>query len=299
MIGATAYEPAAHRCIETPEGSNLSAARSKTQPVTRKGSTSEEVENIGTADSDGARPRVQSVARAATILYAIARNDRGLSRKSISQEAKLSKQITYHLLHTLSQSGLVTRNDEGNYILGLRVGRLAEGFRRQLSGSGQVSALVREIARKTGETTYAAKWINGEVVSIDIVRGHYHIQALELPHGFSQDAHARAGGKVLLAYATDQQRHEYFKTHKPKRRTPHTVCAPKKLEEQFETIRAQGYCVEREEFALGLCCIGMPLDNGLSPYAIGISAPADRFNENFVSYLKTLSATIAEVIPNG
>jgi DNA-binding IclR family transcriptional regulator len=265
----------------------------------REGSAIGDLEDGGSAAGDGSRPRVQSVARAATILYAIAKNDRGLSRKGISQEAKLSKQITYHLLHTLSQSGLVTRNDEGNYILGLRVGRLAEGFRRQLSGSAQVSALVRQIARKTGETTYAAKWINGEVVSIDIVRGHYHIQALELPHGFSQDAHARAGGKVLLAYATEEQRREYFKTHKPKRRTVHTVISAKKLQAQFDTIRAQGYCVEREEFALGLCCIGMPLDNGLSPYAIGISAPAERFNENFDSYLETLRDTIAEVIPNG
>jgi DNA-binding IclR family transcriptional regulator len=72
----------------------------------------------------------------------------------------------------------------------------------------------------------------------------------------------------------------------------------KKLEAQFDEIRKQGYCVEREEFALGLCCIGMPLDNGLSPYAIGISAPTDRFNDNFDSYLEQLRAAIAEVIPS-
>lgn len=245
----------------------------------------------------GKRPRVQSVARAAAILYAIAKHDRGLSRKNISEAAKLSKQITYHLLHTLSQSGLVSRNDEGNYILGLRVGRLAEGFRLQLSGLAQVAAIVRQIARKTGETTYAAKWINGEVVSVDIVRGHYHIQALELPHGFSQDAHSRAGGKVLLAYATDEQRREYFKTHSLKRRTPHTTCSIKKLDAQFKTILAQGYAVEQEEFALGLSCVGMPLEQGLSPYAIGISAPTERFNDNFDTYLQTLREAIAEEVP--
>jgi DNA-binding IclR family transcriptional regulator len=42
----------------------------------------------------------------------------------------------------------------------------------------------------------------------------------------------------------------------------------------------------------------MPLDSGLSPYAIGISAPADRFKENFHSYLETLRAAITEVIPH-
>jgi IclR family acetate operon transcriptional repressor len=249
-------------------------------------------------ESSGKPPRVQSVARAAAILYAIAKDDRGLSRKNISATAKLSKQITYHLLHTLSQSGLVTRNDEGNYILGLRVGRLAEGFQRQLSGLAQVSGIVREISRKTGETTYSAKWINGEVVSVDIVRGRFHIQALELPPGFAQDAHSRAGGKVLLAYASEEKRREYFKTHRLKRRTPNTTISVKKLEEQFQTILAQGYAVEQEEFAVGLSCVGMPLDGGLSPYAIGISAPTPRFNENFHAYLDTLRKVIAEHVPN-
>lgn len=246
----------------------------------------------------GKRPRVQSVARAAAVLYVIAKHERGLSRKSISEHARLSKQITYHLLHTLTQCGFVARNDEGNYILGLRVGALAEGFRRQLSGSAQVSSLVRQIARQTGETTYAAKWINGEVVSIDIVRGHHPIQALELPHGFSEDAHARAGGKVLLAYATDEQRREYLKTHALRRRTPNTTCSVKKLEAQFAEIRAKGHAVEREEFALGLCCVGVPLEGGLSPYSIGISAPTERFNKNLVSYLDTLRSGIAEISPD-
>ena len=252
----------------------------------------------GAADGDEKRPRVQSVARAAAVLFAVARYEHGLSRKMISQEAKLSTQTTYHLLHTLMQTGLVTRNSEGNYILGLRIGSLTEGFRRQLAGSPQISALVLQIARKTGETVYAAKWIDGEVVSINIVRGRHQIQALELHHGFSADAHSRAGGKVLLAFATDEQRREYFATHTLKKRTPDTITSVEKLTAQFESIRANGYAFEREEFAPGLCCVGVALDNGLSPYAIGISAPTERFNHNYEVYLETLLTTVAEAMPN-
>lgn len=211
-----------------------------------------------------------------------------MSRKDISRAAGLSTQTTYHLLHTLSQSGLVTRGDNGHYVLGLRVGSLAEGFRRQLGGASQIAALVRSIARETGETTYAAKWINGEVVSVDLVRGRHHIQALELPPGFAEDAHARAGGKVLLAFATDEMRDEYFRTHSLRRRTPNTTVSVKALNSQFEEIRKRHYAVETEEFAPGLSCIGVPLDNGMSPYAIGVSAPVERFTANFASYLETL-----------
>lgn len=244
---------------------------------------------------DEKRFRVQSVARASSILFAVARNERGLSRKQISKDTNLPTQTTYHLLHTLSQIGLLTRNDEGNYVLGLRVGSLAEGFRRQLGGNNQISALLRQIARLTGETTYAARWIDGEVVSIEIVRGHHPIQALELPHGFSDDAHSRSGGKILLAYATENQRQEYFRTHKLRKRTPNTTNSVAELYKQFEEIRQRGYAVEREEFALGLCCVGVPLDGGLSPYAIGVSAPTDRFNENFDFYIKSLKDIVGTI----
>jgi IclR family transcriptional regulator, acetate operon repressor len=235
--------------------------------------------------------RVQSVARASAIVFAVARQEYGLSRKEISETTNLPTQTTYHLLHTLSQLGLLARNDQGKYILGLRVGSLSEGFRRQLGSSRQLSHMLRRIARITGETTYAARWIDGEVVSIEIVRGHHPIQALELPHGFSADAHARSGGKVLLAHATDSQREEYFRTHKLKKRTPNTITSLTKLNEQFASIREEGYAIEREEFAIGLCCVGVPLDAGLSPFAIGVSAPTDRFNKNLESYIRTLTET--------
>src|SRR3546814_2566097 len=73
---------------------------------------------------------------------------------------------SYHLLHTLSQCGLVTRSDTGNYVLGLRIGTLAEGFRRQLGGASQISSLIRTIARETGETTYRSEEHTSDLQSL-------------------------------------------------------------------------------------------------------------------------------------
>ncbi len=236
--------------------------------------------------------RVQSVARAASILFAVARNEHGLSRKEISRLTDLPTQASYHLLHTLSQVGLLARNDEGHYVLGLKVGGLAEGFRKQLGGERQLSTLLRQIARATGETAYAARWLNCEVISVEIVRGHHQIQALELPPGYSEDGHSRAGGKVLLAYASESEREQYFRTHKLTKRTPNTTASITALNKQFEEIRERGYAMEEEEFALGLSCIGVPLDGGLSPYAIGVSAPTERFNLNSEFYINTLKDAV-------
>jgi IclR family transcriptional regulator, acetate operon repressor len=246
--------------------------------------------------SEEKRPRIQSVARAASILFTIAQHENGVSRKEISRINKISTQTTYHLLHTLAQSGLVTRNETGSYVLGIRVGTLGEGFRRQLGGVAQISSLIRNIARETGETTYAAKWIDGNIVSVDLVRGRHPIQALELPHGFAEDGHARAGGKVLLAYATDEIRREYLQTHALRQRTPNTITSITELETQFKLIRRQEYAFENEEFAPGLSCVGVPIDGGLSPYAIGISAPSERMVARFEDYLKILRSQTAALI---
>src|ERR1700728_2850736 len=97
--------------------------------------------NTAKASNIAAAPkyRVQSVARAFDILLAISKKEQGTSRKEISREANLSAQTTYHLLHTLSQLGLASRSEAGNYLLGVRVGNLAEGFRRQMGEAHHIS----------------------------------------------------------------------------------------------------------------------------------------------------------------
>jgi len=169
--------------------------------------------------------RVQSVARAVNILLAVSRWEQGISRKEISRVTGLSAQTTYHLLHTLSQLGLVVRNDEGNYLLGLRMGTLSEGFRRQMGEGHQIKKVLREIAQKTGESVYAIKWHEGDIVSFEVARGRHPIQVAELSLGLSEDAHARAGGKLLLAYATEEMRKDYLSRHPLRRRTSQTICS--------------------------------------------------------------------------
>ena len=182
----------------------------------------------------------------------------------------LSAQTTYHLLHTLSQLGLVVRNDEGNYLLGLRMGTLSEGFRRQMGEGHQIKKVLREIAQKTGESVYAIKWHEGDIVSFEVARGRHPIQVAELSLGLSKDAHARAGGKLLLAYATEEMRKDYLSRHPLRRRTSQTICSKRELYASFEEIRERGYALDRGEFFEGLTCVAVPIDGGMSPFAIGL-----------------------------
>lgn len=241
-------------------------------------------------------PRVQSVARAIDILTVVACSSEGLRVPEIIQATGLPKQATQHLVHTLVTMGMLTRNDRDAYVLGLRNGIIAEAFRRHLGPPEYLSPLIRRIANETGETAYASGWFDDEIVTMATARGRNAVQALELMHGTYGDAHARASGKLLLAFAEEEKRSDYLSRHALNSRTVHTITQLPKLYSEFESIRRDNYAQDLEEFSLGLSCVAVPIDMGAAPYALTVSAPVERYREKWQHYLTVMDTVIANVM---
>jgi IclR family acetate operon transcriptional repressor len=239
-------------------------------------------------DKDSARrPRIQSVARALAILMQIS-NSEGLTAREVSARLGLSLSTTYHLLHTLESEGFVIKGDRRAYRLGLRIGTLADAFRRQLDPAEYLAPYVRSLASVTGEAAYVAGWHDGSIVIFSRIPGHHAVNVTDLRVGLAEDAHARASGKLLLAFTSPDARAEYLTTHPPHRRTPHTIVDPDELEREFGRIRELGYSTDLEEFTPAVCCISAPLDGGASPFVFSLSAPAERFEREFDRYLEAI-----------
>lgn len=245
------------------------------------------------------RPRVQSAARAIAILMAVAQSDNGLTTKQISEQVGIGRQAVYHLVHTLMETGMLARGGDDNRImLGLNVGTLANGFDRQLSPAERLAPIVRDLAARTDETSYAAGWHLGEITVHAVARGTNPIQAAETPRGFTGLAHARASGKMLLAVMADAERDRYLATHPLDRMTAQTITDRAALEQELSDISDRGYAVDHEEFAEGVCCIAIPLDRGRTPYVLAMSAPMDRFTQHLernLAILRELAGTTSAV----
>jgi len=239
-------------------------------------------------EDQAAAPRVQSVARAIAILGAVADSPHGLRAMDIATALGLGRQATYHLLHTLVSCGMLTRNQQNRYVLGLRTASLADAFGRQMALPEHLAPLVRRIAAETGETAYAAGWRNGEIVNLISAAGSNPIQAMTVPQGFSGDAHARATGKLLLAYAADDVRERYLASHALTARTPNTLTSRDRLDAELMQVRRDGFATDRQEFAPGLCCLAVPIGRTAISFAVGLSAPVDRFEARFDEYLRTM-----------
>ncbi len=235
------------------------------------------------------KPRVQSALRAISILLAISQSPNGLRVKDISDRLDMSRQVTYHLLHTLQSTGIIRKNESNRYVLGLAAVAIAEGFHRQLAPPEHLGRRVRSIVDATGEAAYASGWIGGEAVAVYTARGESPVGASQVPLGYSGFAHARAAGKLLLALADRVFVNQYLDSHHLQARTTYTITDRNELMQEFERIRERGYAIDNEEFYEGIRCLAVPIEGLNGRYVLGISVPIPRFGSNFEHYLVALT----------
>jgi DNA-binding IclR family transcriptional regulator len=252
--------------------------------------TSVEVSDKGNVN----KPRVQSVARAMEIIQLVAADCRGgVTPKELASALDVPRQVIYHLVHTLVAVGFLRKASGSKYVLGLGVATVAQGFKRQLACVDSLGTYVIEAAAVTGETAYAAAWIDGAVVARATARGELPVHAEEVPLGASGDAHARASGKLLLAMCNEVELEAYLKRHSLIPRTEHTITTFKGLHKELEAIRRRQVSVDNEEYTKGLTCMAIPLGVGPTQAALGISAPTDRFRKNELRYLSLLKEVVS------
>lgn len=258
-----------------------------TTPAVQLIDTAPDAEGLATGAGER-KPRIQSAVRTLAILLAVADSANGLRAKEIMKMVGLSRQVTYHLIHTMLGTGVIRKNDSNRYVLGLAAVTIAEGFHRQMAPPEQLARKVRSIVAVTGETAHAGGWVDGEIVALATAAGHAPVAAAKVPQGYSGYAHARAAGKLLLALVDPAVRNAYLAKHPLEPRTNKTITDREKLEEEFEVIRARGYSVDNEEFYEGLQCLAVPVEGLGGRFVLGISVPKERFEKKFDKYLAAL-----------
>lgn len=241
-------------------------------------------------EPEDAKPRIQSVARAASILAAVAASANGLTPKQIGAATGIRLATTYHLLQTLQAVGLLRRDRTGNqYVLGFAVGPLVGAFERHVSVPERIFDVVRAIAEKTGEAVYGSGWVDGEIVILARRLGVKPVGVAEMPIGMAGHATARASGKMLLALRAEEERERYFATHEHVALTPNTWTRDH-LRSQLGAIKERGYAIDDEEYTEGVCCVAAPFWIGSEVFCVTLSAPSERFRANQTELIDTVLA---------
>lgn len=209
----------------------------------------------------------------------------------------LTVPTTHHLLNTLAAEGLAVKDSRRRYVLGPRVAVLADGLVRQAVPE-YLARPLRALAHESGETAYLAAWGDGEIRALASVEGANAVRVAGVERGPYRHAHARATGKLLLAFARDGVRDAYLAAHPLERLTPRTIVDRAALEAELAAIRERGCAEDHEEFADGVACVSAPLlVDGVLVAAFTLSAPSQRFDarrEALVEAVRRAAASAAE-----
>ena len=245
------------------------------------------------SESSGSPAQIQSVSRASRLLLWIANQRDGARAIEASLALGLMLPTTHHLLATLVAEGLLARTDGRRYVLGPAVGALALCYQRDGAVPANLVNTLRGLAEDSGETSYLAAWRRDEIEMLATMESRNALRVGWIPVGLYQEAHARAVGKVLLAFAPVALRDSYLAMHPPGPVTPATLWRPDEVHKELARVRSVGYAHDREEYIEGVSCVAAPINqHGVLIGAFGLSAPADRFRRN-VDRLTTLTVAAA------
>ncbi len=221
---------------------------------------------------------IRSVARASRILVQLGEQSDGSTAKEVAGALGLPLPTTYHLLGTLVAEGFVAKDSRRRYRLGPALGTIADAYARQFSPPEYLIGPLHRLADETGETVYVVMWRHDRIVVLASLEGGSAVRVSGASLGYVESAHARASGKLLLAFASEEVRAAYLALDPLVPVTARTIVQPDEFELELERIRLRGYAVDEEEFREGVSCVAAPvIESGNVVSAYSVSAPSERF----------------------
>ena len=229
---------------------------------------------MGKAESSSGT--VKSVQRALEIMNIIARTDAPPQAKELADTLGMPLPTTFHLLKTLVDAGYLVKESR-TYRLGPEIPKLSAALERAYAIPGWMRESMARLAYESGETANICRWLNHDVEIAAVAEGRNAVRVAGHAVGLRGNAHARAAGKVILAFGPAFRREQYFGQPLAPL-TPNTICSVPELEKELSVVAQQGYALDYEEVIPGVCCIAAPIkDADAVTAAIAVTVPADRF----------------------
>jgi DNA-binding IclR family transcriptional regulator len=242
--------------------------------------------------------KIQSVARALTIVDSLADARGELALNEIAARLSLPKSTVHGLISTLKDFGYIEQSGfTGKYRLGVRlfeVGHIvAQGWEVRLVAAPYIQELLEEM----GETVHLVVLDKLEVLYID---KRESAQSLRIASqvGMRLPAHCTGVGKVLMAHLTLEKRRELIDAKGLPRFTRNTLTDVELLEEELTRVRQQGFAIDNEEIMDSLRCVAAPIRDqaGKVLWAISLSGPVSRLKgERLEKAIRRVTETAARI----
>lgn len=223
---------------------------------------------------------IRAVANSLKLVDALAASDQGRGVTELSGELRLAKSTVYRLLQTLAGRSFVVQDSAtGRYHLGLKLLELGALVSNRLSIRTIAQPHLQRLMEATNETVHLGLLEGHEVVYADKIECPQTIRMYSRV-GRRSPLHCTSLGKTLLAYQSEQMLQDLLRAGL-RRFTSRTITTPRRLRDELQRIREEGYALDNEEFEDGLRCVAAPVWDHTSTVvaSLGIAGPARRLED--------------------
>jgi IclR family KDG regulon transcriptional repressor len=253
-------------------------------------------EDIG----DSKQPEsVAAVLKVFAILNALGeRSDIGIT--DLSVRLAMPKATVYRFLQTMKGLGYVRQEaDSERYGLAMRMFEIGAKALPSPELVDLAKHHMQMLADATGETVHLGSLIDSEIIYIHKVDSR-HMLGMYSRIGRRAPLHCTAIGKVLMAWEHPARRDRILDGATFTRFRDKTITERPAFLAELETVRAQGFGEDREEFDDHIRCLGVPIFDRLGQPIAGMSVsfPTFRFDvekaPEVVKMLQNASKDISE-----
>jgi DNA-binding IclR family transcriptional regulator len=235
------------------------------------------------------KSQVQVIARAATILRALEEENAGLSLGQIAQRVNLARSTVQRIVAALETEKLViAATPNGRVRLGPTILRLAASVRSDFIALAR--PYLERLSEELHETVDLSTVKKDHLVFIDQVIGSQRLRTASAV-GETFPLYCTANGKAYLARLSDPAI-EALIGRAYEARTNKTLTRIDSLLAELKSARRSGIAYDREEHTLGICAVGVALQDPLgNAVAISVPVPAQRFHNRHTLIAERLLAT--------
>jgi DNA-binding IclR family transcriptional regulator len=222
----------------------------------------------------------RSLMRLLRLFDALAKYKDGLSLAELNAILNTPKSSLLNLLRPLVADTYLSY-DSGRYRLGSSIFRLAAGIMSAWNLTSMLRPFLEELAQRSGESVFLGVLdkIGKVVTTVDVIEIPHSVR-FSVPIGGVRPLYSTAAGRVLLAYADETFREDYFRTVDLARLTSRTLTSRKGVREELERIRKTKISVSLGETVAESAAIASPIfgAEGQAIAALAIGAPTERLH---------------------
>jgi len=241
----------------------------------------------------------KSVDRALRLLDLFDGNRAALTASELAALLETTRVTLYPTLNTLLARGYLDRDEQGRFVLGMKVVERGGEKLAHLDIRRVAQERLRDLARSLDANAHLATLHGNEVLYLEREEGRPAVTLREIV-GRRVSPHCTALGKALLAFLRPGDRERIARSLDYIPHTPRTISNAEDYLRDLDAVRERGYALEIEEFHLGSACIAAPIRrlDGRIAGAISVSMAVSDLEAGDVPQRAALVIGAADAISN-